>query len=70
MSEAWIMELLGSLRDVARKESMPRLAEQLDDAILIAASELHEAALVARGDALHGDHGRETVRDTAARGLH
>ncbi len=43
MSEAWMQELLGSMRDMARAQSMYRLAEHLDDAILLAASEFHEA---------------------------
>lgn len=45
MSEAWMQELLGSMRDMARAQSMYRLAEHLDDAILLAASEFHEAQL-------------------------
>ncbi|SEA93068.1 hypothetical protein SAMN05444370_11913 [Rubrimonas cliftonensis] len=42
MHEAWMFELLRSVRDIATASAMPRLAEHLDDAILIAASEVHE----------------------------
>lgn len=57
MREAWILELLGSARDAARARAMPRLAEHLDDAILVAASEFHEAGLMAEacaGDDVEG----------------
>lgn len=50
MSEAWMQELLGSMRDMARAQSMYRLAEHLDDAILLAASEFHEAQAVCGGE--------------------
>ena len=42
MSEMWIMELLTSVRDIARQSGYARLAEHLDDGVLIAASEFHE----------------------------
>jgi hypothetical protein len=45
MSEAWVLELLTGVRDVARVNGLFRLAEQIDDAMLIAASEFHDAAL-------------------------
>jgi hypothetical protein len=44
MSEAWVLEVLGSVRDMARSQAMLRLAEHIDDAMLIAASEYHETA--------------------------
>jgi hypothetical protein len=43
MSEAWVIELLDVLRDAARRSNLGRLAETLDDAALIAASECHAA---------------------------
>ena len=42
MSEMWIMELLTSVRDIARQSGYHRLAEHLDDGVLVAASEFHE----------------------------
>jgi hypothetical protein len=54
MSEAWLIELLAVLRDAARRSDMPRLAEHLDDAALLAVSEIHDRheASGARGLAL------------------
>jgi len=50
MSEAWLIELIAVLRDAARRSEMPRLAEHLDDAALLAVSEIHERRdLVAAG---------------------
>jgi len=42
MSEVWVLEQLRSVRDIARSNAMYRLAEHLDDAMLLAASEFHE----------------------------
>ena len=42
MSEAWLIELLAVLRDAARRSDTPRLAEHLDDAALLAVSEIHD----------------------------
>ena len=70
MSEAWFLELLGSVRDVARSHAMIRLAEHLDDAMLVAASEYHEALLVLENQAGHGQPGRETARNLAGTGFH
>jgi hypothetical protein len=42
MKEEWIIEMIGQIKDVARSHAMGRLAEHLDDAILIAASEFHD----------------------------
>jgi hypothetical protein len=50
MSEAWLIELLDVIRDAARRSDMARLAEHLDDAALIAASEIHERRAVLSGD--------------------
>ncbi len=70
MSEAWFLELLGSVRDVARSHAMIRLAEHLDDAMLVAASEYHEALLVLENQAVNGQSGRETARNLAGTGFH
>lgn len=70
MSEAWFLELLGSVRDVARSHAMIRLAEHLDDAMLVAASEFHEAMLVLENQAGHDGQDRKVVGDIPSRGFH
>lgn len=47
MSEAAMLELIRSVRDAARSNAMLRLAEHLDDAMLIAASEAHDRMMSA-----------------------
>jgi hypothetical protein len=70
MSEAWFLELLGNVRDVARDHAMSRLAEHLDDAMLVAASEFHEARLVLETQAGHVEPRGEAARGFAATSLH
>ena len=70
MSEAWFLELLGSVRDVARDHAMNRLAEHLDDAMLVAASEYHEAKLVLEHQVIDGGQDRKTAGDVPVRGFH
>ena len=70
MSEAWFLELLGSVRDVARSHAMIRLAEHLDDAMLVAASEYHEAMLVLENQTDHVQPGGDTSRGVAGTGFH
>lgn len=70
MSEAWFLELLGSVRDVARSHAMIRLAEHLDDAMLVAASEFHEAALILENQDGHGGQDRKAAGDLPGRGFH
>jgi|AACY02.2.fsa_nt_gi hypothetical protein len=61
MSEAWVLEVLADARDKARAGGLLKLAEHLDDAMLLAASEHHEA--------LHFGAGSFDVReDTASAG--
>lgn len=69
MSEAWMIELLSAVRDVARANSMGRLAEHLDDAMLLAASEYHEASRIGQAG-LHVVEGSEAVRGPASTGFH
>lgn len=45
MCNDWMIDVLKDMRQVALKNAMPGLAEQLDDAIVVAALELNE-----RGD--------------------
>ena len=42
MNEVGMMKLLGTIRDDARAKAMFRLAEHIDDAMLLAASEFHD----------------------------
>lgn len=70
MSEAWFLELLGSVRDVARSHAMIRLAEHLDDAMLVAASEYHEAILVLENQTAHDGQDRKVAGDVSVRGIH
>lgn len=70
MSEAWFLELLGSVRDVARSHAMIRLAEHLDDAMLVAASEYHEAMLVLENQTDHDGEDRKAAGNVPGRGFH
>ncbi len=40
MTNDWMIDVLTDLRKFATKQAMPELAEHLDDAILVAATEL------------------------------
>lgn len=72
MNEAGIVELLGTMRDAARARAMFRLAEHLDDAILLAASEFHDklATLSGVGEAFNVRPPAEDLRDAARSALH
>lgn len=70
MTEAWVLEVLSGVRDVARLGGHVRLAEQIDDAMLIAASDFHEAAFEMERWAGDDRQGAEAFRDTASAGLH
>lgn len=53
MTNEWILDVLADLRQYARRNRYACLAEQLDDAIVIAAGELfvEEGARTAQADA-------------------
>ena len=70
MSEMQILELLGRARDIARAHAQNGLAEHLDDAMLVAASAFHEAALLAGDAATHGVEGGDALRGAARPGIH
>lgn len=70
MSEAWFLELLGSVRDVARDHAMSRLAEHLDDAMLVAASEFHEARMIVEDQAPNGEQDRNIAGGFSRHGVH
>lgn len=42
MRNKWILDVLADMRAFARANSLPRLAEALDDTALIAAAELED----------------------------
>ena len=70
MTEAWILETLGNARAAARSQGLMRLAEHLDDAMLLAASEYHEAAWIDEIGADNVLQGADTVRIAQRPGLH
>jgi len=70
MAETWILELLGSARDAARAHAMPRLAEHLDDAMLLAASEFHEAGFAAEVGTVDEFEGACAARGAARPWIH
>jgi hypothetical protein len=71
MTDQWIIEMIGSVKDVARSHGMRRLAEQLDDAMLIAASEFHEGrADEADIEVAHDCRDSTPVRGPSATGVH
>lgn len=70
VSEAWMLELIAYVRDAARDGKMSRLAEHLDDAILIAASEFHDTDARIGMAGRHDGSGAEALRDLARHGLH
>lgn len=70
MQEAWMFELLRSVRDVAQAHGLPRLAEHLDDAILIAACEVHEAAACQNGGRVDDGETATALRAHSRQELH
>lgn len=70
MTETWMLELLGSVRDAARNNAMYRLAEHLDDAMLLAASEFHDADGAMESGSYHDSQGAAAVRIDPRIGLH
>ena len=70
MSGVTMMELLGSARDEARSAGLFQLAEHLDDAMLIAAAEVH-AAMEDRGARpRHDGEGSGTLRGAPGTRVH
>lgn len=70
MSEVWVLEQLKSVRDIARSNAMYRLAEHLDDAMLLAASEFHDANEAMEIGAYHGRSTGEAGFSVGGRELH
>lgn len=61
MSKEWIIDVLGDLRSFAQANAMPTLAEQLEEAIMVAAAEIVQVAPVQVGR-----NGAETGRCAGA----
>lgn len=62
MSQEWMLDLITDLRRVAEKQAMFQLAEQLDDALLVAAREIRQTqaclGVMSGEDDLAGDFPR------------
>ena len=63
MSKEWIIDVLGDLRGFAQANAMPTLAESLDEAIMVAATEIAQTPPVQAGR-----NGAETGRCVGAPG--
>lgn len=61
MTSDWIIDVLADLKAFARSNGMSALADQLDDATLIAAAEI--ASLKGKGAAAADRNARETGSD-------
>ena len=59
MAQDWIIDVLADLRQYAIRNYHMRLAEQLDDAILVAATELRAADSAPDGDSNHAQSASE-----------
>lgn len=70
MKAYWVIDILKDIRQFSEKNGMVELAEQLDDAIFVAASEItaHLAA-AGTGDGVSGRTGTDT-RAAADHELH
>lgn len=44
MRDDWVIDVLSDLRTFARKNAFSALAEQLDDTIIVAASDIHRGS--------------------------
>ncbi|WP_299650397.1 hypothetical protein [uncultured Jannaschia sp.] len=49
MSKEWIIDVLGDLRSFAQTNAMPCLADQLDEAIMVAAIEIAQTPAMYAG---------------------
>jgi hypothetical protein len=57
MAQDWIIDVLADLRQYAARNYHVRLAEQLDDAIVVAAAELHAAETAPDPEAFRDSRG-------------
>lgn len=60
MRNVWILDVLADLKSFARNNDMGALAEQLDDAMLVAAGEIASSG---RGDTRLAGHDEYTAGD-------
>lgn len=66
MSESMVLELIGRARDEARSHALFQLAEHLDDAMLIAASQFHAAVATREGCGRYDGGDTKAVREPAS----
>lgn len=60
MAKEWVIEVLGDLRGFARTNDLPTLAEQLDEAITVALTEIPSALDGNGRKDVHATDGRRT----------
>ena len=51
MKDDWVLDVLADLRTFARQNSFSVLAEQLDDTLIVAATDINRVRLLKRGRA-------------------
>lgn len=51
MGDDWVLDVLSDLRTFARQNAFSALAEQLDDTIIVAASDIHRGSYGTAGRA-------------------
>ena len=69
MQNDWILDVLADLKSFAMANGLTDLAEQLDDATVIAAAEIASEAERVRGR-LESDTAERTERNTGGAGCH
>lgn len=62
MTENWMIEVLADLRKFAKNNSMGKLAEQLDDTIHIAATEIARHTGEVKGAESRSDEARNVLQ--------
>lgn len=65
MSQQWMIEILADLRNCASRNTMFHLAEQLDDAIIIAGREMRSTSDLPKFTSGHDDPNTNPYRATA-----
>ena len=64
MAKDWMIDILTDIRQYAQKNAMLDLAEQLDDAILVAASEIRATSVCKDMTGSHDNTDRNIHRPT------
>jgi hypothetical protein len=65
MSQEWMIEILADIRAFAERNMMADLAEQLDDAIIVAARELNKQSGKSCIKSSHGPAARSSHQQVA-----